>query len=153
VVHHDDLSFLVLVVKELRNVLVLFDAGSREAQGLPDVVLFVLIGVAKVDEEEVSLEANGELLSFDCDGGEVGDLAPGIFLRFVPVVNRLAFLLLVDQFPQSRRFDPPEHLPLLLCHFLGACIKGCLLMNSMSLTVVPVLPASLDSTWSYLDVL
>jgi hypothetical protein len=26
-------------------------------------------------------------------------------------------------------------------------------MNSMSLTVVPILPASLDSTWSYLLVL
>jgi hypothetical protein len=89
VINDDDLPLLVLVLQHLGNVLVLLYASAREVQGLTNVVLFVLVSLAEIYQQKVSLNADWELLGFDCDGGEVGDLAAGVLLRLVPGINRL----------------------------------------------------------------
>jgi hypothetical protein len=153
VVQHDYLALLVLVGVELRQELVSLNASAGEVQGLADVKLVVFLGVTQVHQKEIRLNADWELLSADGDRGEVGGLAAGVLFRLVPVVDRLRLLLLVDQLPEGRRLDPAEELALLLRGLLVACVDWKVLMNSTSLTVVPILPASFDSTWSYLLVL
>jgi hypothetical protein len=153
VVQHDDLVLLVLVAVQLRDEFVGFYTRPREVQGLTDVVLLELLRIAQVQQQEVRIHSHGQLLGLDGDGGEVGSLTAGVFLGPVPVVDGLALLLLVDEFPEGGGLDPAEEFPLLLGGLLVACIASEVLMISTSLTVVPILPASLDSTWSYLFVL
>lgn len=129
VVQHDDLVFLVFVGVELGNELVCFNPSSRKVQCLSDVELLVLLGLSKVDEKEIRLNAHGKLLSTNGHRGEIRSLRPRILLRFVPVVNRLSFLLLVDELPESRSLDPAEELSLLLRSLLVACILWKILMN------------------------
>lgn len=153
VVDDDDFVFFVFVGEQLRHVFVLLDPRSWVVQGLLDVVLVVLFGFSEVDEEEVSFDSDGELFGFDGYGGEVGMLADCVFFRFVPVVDRFALFLLGQEFPDGAGFDPPEKFSLLLRRLLVTYLTRPVLINSMSLTVVPCLPASFDSTWSYLLVL
>lgn len=101
VVHHDDLIFLVFVGVELGNELVCFYPCSRKVQCLSDVELLVLLRLSQIDEKEIRLYAHGKLLSANGDRGEVRSLRPRILLGFVPVVDRLSFLLLVDEFPEG----------------------------------------------------
>lgn len=108
--------------------------------------LLVFFRLAEVNQQELGLDPDWELLSFDGDRCEVGGLAPRVFLRLVEVVDGLCFDLEIHHFPDSGRLDPPEELAFLLSAFLVACIMDNLLMNSISLTVVPIFPASLDST-------
>jgi len=101
VVQDDDLVFLVFVGVELGNELVCFYPCSRKVQCLSDVELLVLLRLSKVDEKEIRLNAHGKLLSANGHRGEIRSLRPRILLGFIPVVDRLSFLLLVDEFPES----------------------------------------------------
>lgn len=66
-VDYDDLVLLVLVGVELRDELVGFDACPWEVQRLADVVLLVLLRLAKVYQKEIRLNAHRELLGADGD--------------------------------------------------------------------------------------
>jgi hypothetical protein len=101
VVQDDDLVFLVFVGVELGNELVCFYPCSRKVQSLSDVELLVLLRLSKVDEKEIRLNAHGKLLSANGHRGEIRSLRPRILLGFIPVVDRLSFLLLVDELPES----------------------------------------------------
>lgn len=96
VVNDDDFAFLVLVVIELRDVLISLDVSAWEIQGFLNMILFVFFGFSEVNQQKVSFEANWQLFSFDGDGCKVGSLTACIFFGFVPFVDRLNFLLLVD---------------------------------------------------------
>jgi hypothetical protein len=137
----------------LGHELVLLDPRPREIQSLFNVILVVFLRFAEVDEQKISVDARGQLFCFDSYRGQVGCLTDSILFRFVPVVNGLTLLLLVQQLPNCTRLDPAEEFSLLLGDLLIGYFTIDVLMNSMSLTVVPVLPANFDSTWSYLLVL
>ena len=94
-VDNNDLSFFVLVVVELGDVLISFDVRSWEIQGFFNMILLILVGFSEVDEQEISLETDWQLLSFDGHRSKVGGLAACVFFRFIPFVDRFDFLLLV----------------------------------------------------------
>lgn len=68
VVQHDDLVFFVFIGVELRDELVCLYADAWEVQSLADVVLFVLLGLSEIDEEEICLNTDWKLLSPNGDG-------------------------------------------------------------------------------------
>ena len=67
VVKNDDFVLLVLVVVELGDVLISFDVGAWEIHSLSYVVFLVFVGLAEIDQQEIGLEADGQLFGFDCD--------------------------------------------------------------------------------------
>jgi hypothetical protein len=64
-IHHNNLVLLVLVLQQLRYPLITLNVRTREVYGLLNVVLFVLLWLAEVDKQEVSVNAGWELLGFD----------------------------------------------------------------------------------------
>ena len=98
-VHHYYLVLLVLVLVKLRNELVSLYMGPWEIQSLANMKLFVLVRLPQVNQQKISLNPHRQLLSFNGHRSKVRNLTSGIILRFIPVVNRLCLLLLINQFP------------------------------------------------------
>lgn len=113
-----DLVLLVFVVEQLRKVLVLLYTRTRKTQSLTNVVFFIIVRITEVNQQEISLNTHRQLLCLDGDRSKIRCLTNSILLRLVPIINRLALLLLVEQFPQSRRLNPSEEFPLLFRHLL-----------------------------------
>lgn len=84
------------------------------------------------------------MFGLDGDRSKVRSLTDCILFRFVPIINGLAFFFLVEELPKGGRLDPPKEFSLLFGGLLVAYLRYVVLMNSMSLTVVPVFPANLD---------
>lgn len=87
--------FFVLIAVNLWYVFVSFDVSSWEIECFFDMVLFVFFRLSEINQQKISLEPNWKLLGFDSDRSEVGGLTTSIFFRFIPLINRLYFLLLI----------------------------------------------------------
>ena len=119
-IHNDNFVFFILVLKELGDDFVLFNARTWEIQGFFDVELFILISFAKIEKKEISFDSNWKLLSFDGDRSKVGCLTSRIVIWLIDIVDRLSFDFLVKHLPQSTRFDPPKKFTLPFGNFFIA---------------------------------
>lgn len=65
-VQNNDLIFFVLVVEQLWNCFILFYPWPWEAEGLPDMIIFVFFRVSKVKQQKICLNTCWKLLSSNC---------------------------------------------------------------------------------------
>lgn len=118
------------------------------------MIFFILIWIPKIKQQKISLYANRQLCSLYRDGSKIRSLTACIFLRFVHIINGLSFNFLIDKFPEGTRFNSFKKFTIFFRYFfITYNIRYFLLINYISLIVVPVFPASFDYTWSYLLVL